>query len=344
MFKKYILWSLAIGLFAFSCEDDRDLVTVTLGDAPVISSPAAGYSANFTEDNLADEFATIAWSAADFGYTAAITYTVETDVAGNSFADAETLGTTTGFSLPVSNGKMNNIMVAKGLPGGTFTNMEIRVRAKVSGLVDELVSAPVTVSASPVAVEIEYPKLNVPGGYQGWDPALESTVIYSVQQNDLYEGYLNFPDDNTEFKYALGSWDTNWGDTGADGSLDLGGDNILAAVGGFYKLNVDLAGLTHSYTRTDWGLIGDATPTSWDSDTDMVLDPATNIWSITIDLVGGKDIKFRANDGWDINFGDTGVDATLEYGGDNIRIQETGNYTITLDLTKAVYTYTVTKN
>ena len=45
MFKKYLLWSLVLGVFAFSCEDDRDLITVKLRDvtaAAIVSVTAAG--------------------------------------------------------------------------------------------------------------------------------------------------------------------------------------------------------------------------------------------------------------------------------------------------------------
>ncbi len=67
-------------------------------------------------------------------------------------------------------------------------------------------------------------------------------------------------------------------------------------------------------------------------------------WTVTTDLVVGE-IKFRANDGWDIDFGDTGVDGTLEAGGDNIAVAEDGNYTITMTLHPINgYTYTVVKN
>ena len=49
-------------------------------------------------------------------------------------------------------------------------------------------------------------------------------------------------------------------------------------------------------------------------------------------------------DTWDIDFGDTGGNKTLEYGGDNIVITEAGNYTIELILTVAEYRYSITKN
>ena len=95
--------------------------------------------------------------------------------------------------------------------------------------VETLYSDALPINITPYTVEIDYPKLQVPGSHQGWDPANETTVIFSLKSDNNYEGYLNFADPNTEFKYTEGpSWDVNWGDNGADGVLDAGGDNIKA--------------------------------------------------------------------------------------------------------------------
>jgi len=189
-----------------------------------------------------------------------------------------------------------------------------------------------------------YPVLYVPGSYQGWDPANTATVIASVGSNANYEGYLNFPDAGTQFKICIGpNWDHNWGDTGADGTLDPGGDNITVADAGYYKLNVDTLALTYTITKTTWGVIGSATAGGWDSDQPMTYDASNGMWTATLDLVPG-DIKFRANGAWDINYGDTGVDGILDAGGDNIAIPEAGTYVITMKLGAPDYTYTITKS
>lgn len=186
-----------------------------------------------------------------------------------------------------------------------------------------------------------YPVLYVPGGYQGWDPTKTNTVLASANVDGRYEGYLYFPDANTEFKITDGpSWDVNYGDTGADGVLDAGGDNIKAGEAGMYKIDVDLNTLTYTLLRTDWGLIGSATPGGWDSDQNLTYDAAAGTWSIQLDLVPG-DIKFRANDDWGLNYGDNGPDALLEKDGSNITIANAGNYKITLFLDKPDHTYSI---
>ena len=95
--------------------------------------------------------------------------------------------------------------------------------------------------------------------------------------------------------------------------------------------------------NTDWGLIGDATPDGWDADQDMTYDKTTREWSITLDLVAG-DIKFRANDAWDLDYGDNEGDLKLDKGGSNIAIAADGNYTIVMKLEEAPYKYSVTEN
>lgn len=185
--------------------------------------------------------------------------------------------------------------------------------------------------------------LYVPGGYQGWDPAKTTTVLRSEKNDGKFEGYLYFDKDNTEFKFCeTPNWDKNWGDTGADGKLEAGGDNIKAPKAGYYKVNVDITALTYTMVKTDWGLIGSGTASGWDSDQNLTFDAATNLWSAVLELKAGE-IKFRANDGWDLNYGDDGANASLEGGGANIAIASAGKYKVTLNLNQLPYTYSLEK-
>ena len=342
---KYIILSGLVGVSLWACQEDELRPIIHYNSAAVITAPTAGTILELKEATAADLLPVFRWTAtADFGFSAAITYQLALDVAGNNFAAPTVLGSTTSDSLVLTQGELNTILLAKGLPGETATDVELRVIAKVTGDASSIASEGVVVTVIPFEAVIVYPKLQVPGSYQGWDVNNDNTVIYSVLANGKYEGYVYFGEENANFKYTDGNaWDTNWGDTGDDGSLDPGGDNILAGAAGVYRLIADITSLTHSRQLTNWGLIGDATG-SWEVDQDLTYDAVANKLTITLDLVAGE-MKFRANDNWDLNYGDNGNNKTLELGGENIPIAEAGNYTIDLlIINTAVFKYAITKN
>jgi hypothetical protein len=188
-----------------------------------------------------------------------------------------------------------------------------------------------------------YPVIYVPGAHNDWHPENTSTVLASVNSDGKYEGYLNFAAAGNQFKFCEGpNWDNNYGDDGADGTLDRNGANIVAADAGYYKINVDLPALTYTILKTDWGVIGSATAGGWDSDQNITFNPATGLWSALLDLKVGE-IKFRANDGWDLNYGDDGANGSLEQNGANIAIGTAGSYTVSLKLGAPDYTYTIVR-
>jgi len=93
------------------------------------------------------------------------------------------------------------------------------------------------------------------------------------------------------------------------------------------------------------GIIGDATQGGWDKDTDMRLADATRVdketWTITLYLVGGKKVKFRASDGWDANWGATGFPSgTGTSGGPDIPVPTTGYYKVDFNSETGAYTFT----
>ncbi len=329
-----------------SCEKEGDITTVKLISSPNITAPTNGTTYVFEEANAGDTLPLIKWTSADFGYQAAITYKVELATAGTSFAAPQSLGSFTDTEFEITVSAFNSALITMGLEPFEVASLELRVVASVSEFVESGISNIVALTITPYLTIPVYPMLQVPGSYQGWAPTNTETAIPSVKSDGKYEGYMYFPDANTEFKFTQGlAWDVNWGDDGADGTMDPNGANILATDPGLYKLNVNLPALTYTKLKTDWGLIGSATPNGWDSDQDLTYDPATRSMVITLDLVAGE-IKIRANDDWALNYGDNGADGKLEEGGDNIVIAEAGNYTIVFDLKQVFgnYTISITKN
>ncbi len=211
----------------------------------------------------------------------------------------------------------------------------------------------------PLKSAAEYPLLYVPGNYQAasgygadWAPDDEAVAkLASVNSDETYEGYVWFANNNVEFKLnKIPGWEeaTTNGDVdelGNTGNLLIGSwdsKNIKVAESGFYRLTADFNDAKYTVTKTDWGLIGDATPGGWDTDTNMEYDADEKAWTMIVEL-GSGEIKFRANDGWDINLGDNDADGILEYGGSNIIISDPGKYEIKLYIGTPDYTYSVEK-
>ena len=168
----------------------------------------------------------------------------------------------------------------------------------------------------------------------------DAQPLYCANQDGLYTGFFyaqdaDWSDGMGAFKFtgAFNDWGQgNYGtgsinDDGLSGTLidDGGSGNVLAAPG-FYKAEVNLANMTYSLTPiTGIGLIGPAQAGGWDTDTDLTYNPETRAWEGTIELAADE-FKFRANDGWDINWGGTFDDLTQD--GPNLKIETAGKYFI----------------
>ena len=104
------------------------------------------------------------------------------------------------------------------------------------------------------------------------------------------------------------------------------------------QFSVDIDALNSALgTQSDWGLVGNATPNSWDGPDLEMYETGSNQYAIYADLTAGE-MKFRYNEDWGQNYGDNGADGTLEGGGSNIVIPSAGTYYVTMDLNNATYT------
>ncbi len=168
----------------------------------------------------------------------------------------------------------------------------------------------------------------------------ETPLAYSPTRR-VWQGVMHLKAASMKFR-ANHDWGLNYGSDKADGNLRADGANIPVTEEADYDITLDLSHPNlYTYSLNRWGVIGDATPGSWSTDTNMTWDAAAKVLKVTLNLTVGS-FKFRANDDWAINMG--GDLGALSQGGANIPITAAGNYTITLDVSKAVYTSTVTKN
>ena len=343
----YILLSLLVLGFSACSDVDTDPV-LSLGDAPELSvMGATGTDFVITEELLDQEMATFSWSAGDFGVPVGATYTLQADLASNNFSEPIALAPANSATMAtVLYRPVNNFLLGRGIEPGTATDIQVRVIARVGRADDgnSLTSEAVTLTVTPFEAVVELPRFYVPGAYQGWSPDADNVgLLYSQNDDGFYEGFVNFGPDGSEYKFTPEpNWNEPYGAGASEGMLASPGDNVVSTSTGYHRIQLNFNDLTFTQTPTQWGLIGSATATGWDSDTDFTVDPETGLLTITAQLGAGAEMefKFRANDAWDINFGDNDGDGSLEYGGNNMSVDEAGMYKITLDLTGPTPTYT----
>lgn len=326
--------------------DNYEMPPIIPQTGSAITSPEAGTSIVLEKDGADEAELEFTVTAADFGTSGTVSYQLQMDLPSSNFAAPVNLGAGTESNIITVNvEELNDALLAKGLPFDVASDVQFRVRASINLALLPIIGEPTTLSVTPYDATVAFPVMYVPGDYQGWDPENEMTVLYSENFDNKFKGFVHILGGSREFKLNEGpNWDVNYGDNGANNTLDPDGDNIKVAADGTYEINVDLTAKTYTIGPVKrWGIVGDATPGGWDTDTKMdAFDKVTNSLKITTDLKVGE-MKFRANNNWDFNFG--GADGELTAGGGNIAVGEAGNYTITLYLGPAgIASYTITKN
>jgi len=323
---------------------------------------ATATTVTLSSANDSSKVIAFAWPLASFGFTASVTYTVQFDTPGDTATWAKAVSVVVGTnadSLSYLGTDFNALASALGMTPGTADTMVVRVEAAVlqndgaTSVIPPVYTNTVTILVTPYALD-----LYVPGAYQGWLPASAPTIApFSTTYSYVFEGYVYFsPPGLNYFKYTNApDWNhTNYGD-GGNGTMSTNGlaAGLSVPDSGYYELTANLKDQTWTATKTVWGIIGDATPGGWSNDTWMTYNPATQVWTVTLNLSNAGSFKFRANGQWVIDFG---VDnsGNLAYSDNpivynpntnNLSVSTSGNYTVTLDLHVAgKYTYNLQMN
>ena len=167
--------------------------------------------------------------------------------------------------------------------------------------------------------------------YNDWGAAGPDAKFHYDYTTDTFRVGVRFIDGAMKFRLN-NDWGTNFGDTGVDGTLDAGGDDIVVTAG-YYAIALDFNAGTYTMEETDlWGVVGSGYNDWGGAGPDFTFTEVNpGIWvAEDVTLVDGE-IKFRLNDAWDTDYGDTGADGILDLGGDNI-VVSAGTYIIVLDL------------
>ena len=161
------------------------------------------------------------------------------------------------------------------------------------------------------------PQFYMVGALPGWNAEGAATAILYPQSNTVMtytSKYTGAWDLKLWNKNDLGNWDACYGckvdgDNSPAGDLiNSGAQAISAPSAEFYTMPVDVANMTYSWTKLDnqtpteyisMGVIGDFN--SWGGDMEMKQVTPHNWYVVGTVTDGG--LKFRANGGWDVNWG-----------------------------------------
>ncbi|AWM13122.1 hypothetical protein DI487_04035 [Flavobacterium sediminis] len=356
-----------LSVFAISCSTDdvQDRPVIQGVDAPVLTAPEDGNTYTLLPENMDALAERFVWTAANYNGNVAINYSVEMDLTGGDFSNAQVLGgTSSDLQAPVTVETLNNACTALGANPYEASSFDVRVVSSVgsnSTAYSPMVSNIVTIVITPYTTES--PKLYVIGNFLSgsgygadWTPDASLPALASSGYGLTdFEGYVYMNVTSPEFKLlpTNSSFDGDYGDDGTfTGALLQDGEvNVQLSAGSYYKINANTTTMTYTTTATQWAVTGSATTLGWPAgpdgtdgqDVDLTYNTATKKWEVITTLTGGQELKFRANNAWTLNYGDDGADGSLNEGGANITIATTGSYLIELDLSNPrEYTYTLT--
>jgi hypothetical protein len=309
------------------------------------------------------------WTSAQFGFSAAVSYSMQAVVSTQSFTlTSPSIPLATFNSDAATNEKvlnqrdLNNLLLSAGGSIGTSGSFKIRIIGKPSTQLASstngvtAVSNEVTITATPYDTFDEFTKIWVPGSYGGastfadWSGAGNSATLFSAGNDGKYEGFVWMNVPSPEFKFNA---DPTWsgrdrGESNANGSYSgtLGGNNIKPVDGaGTYFFTVNWPAGTYTMAKRQVAIIGAATPNGWGTPTYLTFDtnPASPYFRMyTKDLaLTADEFLIRLKDDWSVKMGTlsgntenatTGNQYKIKLNGGNMKVPAARNYKVVLDV------------
>lgn len=349
---KYISASLLAFVMMSSCDSDLEKTVYDENQVtPVVLSKPSVSDIVLDYKKEAEDALSLVWKKADVGYSAEVENIVELSFKEDNFKKkVELYRTKADNKLSVTHKDLNNKLLKmledanKELGKYDFL---IRISSSISSAAGTIYSNVLSLSITPYSSEREYPKVWVIGDYCGWNHG-NSSYLFSFEENDTYQGVINFEDKAVNGFKITGQGDWNNGDAifgivkdaelpDAESNkiqLGAGGDtqNIQCYAKKYYHFVFDKATkeLSHTLSFSKMGIIGSGVGGWGDADEkEMMFDMVKQRFFLDVTLVDGE-IKFRLDGSWTTNFGLK--DGKLEKGGgDNIKVTA-GNYRVYFNL------------
>ena len=180
----------------------------------------------------------------------------------------------------------------------------------------------VTLDMNNLSYSVGKPILYMAGDANGW----KQIDVLNSNDGVNFTGYMYLNQNGFKFS-TQPNWDgTNYGadfDTAPDA-----GNIVITEEAGFYQVDVDLSKKTYTLTPFTIGIIGNATPTGWDGDTNMTYNPEERCWELKNVTLTDGEMKFRHTNDWNLSWGGE-LDNLTTQNGPNIAVAA-GTYDIKL--------------
>ena len=179
----------------------------------------------------------------------------------------------------------------------------------------------VTLDMNNLTYTVQKPILYMAGDANGW----KHSDVLNSEDGVHYTGYMYL--NQNGFKFCT---QKNWDGTNYGGAFfGESEDNIMMTQeAGFYQVDVDLSAKTYTLTPFTIGIIGNATPTGWDGDTNMTYNPEERCWELKDVTLKDGEMKFRHTNDWSLSWGGE-LDNLTTQNGPNI-VVAAGTYDIKL--------------
>jgi len=325
----------ALFAFIYSCDD---VERVYYNDAAETVLSLSDDNLVLNEENAANEVLTLTWTEPDFGFSAAALYSVQIDVQGGDFSNPQIISVGGAFDKTFTVEELNAKLLSLSMLPNEEGVASFRIKATLSEY-QEIYSNTVNITVTPYSSLLDLStSLGVVGSATpgGWgNENILDLPFYTTATTNVYVAYVTLR--NGEIKFRNNNdWSENWGDDGADGTLDSYGANIAVSAG-TYKIEVNFSSMTYTMEEYSWGIVGSATTNGWGGP-DMMFhyNSFQDDWRAVVTL-GDGEVKFRFNNDWGVNYGDDGADGTMEANGANIAVSA-GHYLVTMNLNTQSYT------
>jgi len=368
--KNIFLISILFSILFYGCKEDLEQKVIMMPPASSQQFSSTVNTVVLTPENKQEGVITFNFKAPDYGIKVLPSYTLQfalpkdTSGANGWLNVAEVKLTSDDGNQKVMKGVDLNFIMATRLKLPLYEASKVAVRLKtdvnqnsgVGSTIKPLYSV-LTLTVTPFRDIVIYPALIVKGGDSWQTPAERENgyVLASAGSNNKYEGYVYLPNadgwNGSGFKLAT-SFNQDvygWGSEttiakGASGNIWYNGPATYA------KINVDLDNMSIKYVPVQFFISGD--DNGWStSSTPMTYNvPTKQLVAENVSLTAGKSFVFTSNGNYDISYKVVDNDkkemvfsGPPNWVGQNIEVEKTGVFTVTLDLSAGDgnYTYSV---